>query len=308
MGIRKSKYWKAIVVTIGTSIGLLICAEAFLRYKYGLNKTILFRYDKDFEYIQIPQSVNRMGNNNYYNEYSQRNRELSKQDSVYVDFIGDSVLNGGVLVDQDSLATTKLSQYWTTYYHKPVLALNIAAGSWGPDNGFAYIKKYGDFKAKYIVMVVSSHDSYDDMTHENIVGKNPSYPNKQPLSAVTEAVFRYVPKYFSFLKNKDAANELMINKKTETSKFNSGFNDFYKYSITNHIPLVIYLHAEVSELRKKEYDEQGNEIIMFCKKNNIRLIKELDFNFPQSSYIDNIHFNSQGQEKLFEVLKSQLTI
>ena len=103
--------------------------------------------------------------------------------------------------------------------------------------------------------------------------------------------------------SKSAAKEeesLGINKQKGDSIFNSGFLDFYQYSLSNNIPLTIYLHAEKKELKAGSYNEQGQEILTFANERNIPIIKDLDDGLEISDYRDDIHINKQGQRKMAE--------
>ncbi|GHT08618.1 hypothetical protein AGMMS49525_17790 [Bacteroidia bacterium] len=73
----------------------------------------------------MQKKILKFGNHIFYNQFSQRNREIAPSDSIFVAFFGDSVLNGGAQTDNDSLATSLLSEYWTEKTGKNVLALNI---------------------------------------------------------------------------------------------------------------------------------------------------------------------------------------
>jgi len=280
--------------------GLLLILEIGLRVIFGFCDAVLLRTDPDYEYIAIPQKRHRFGNNIYYNSFSQRNAEPT--DSSLVLGFGDSVINGGTQTDQDSLATTHLSEYLSKKYSRPYLVTNISAGSWGPDNCYAYLKKQGNFGAKGMLLVVSSHDAYDDMNFMPVVGKNPDFPDKQYSLAIIELFDRYIiPRIFK--KKVDENSQLVINKQTVSTPFNSGFENFKRYSDSAHIPLTIYLHADKTELISGTYNSQGLEIINFCTRQNIRLIKELDYHLQESSYRDNIHLNSAGQRAMYEILK-----
>jgi hypothetical protein len=289
---------------------LLLGSELILRKMYGFADAILFREDKDFEYIPLPQSKIRFNHNVIYNSFSQRNREIAPTDSVIILGFGDSVLNGGVLVDQDSLATEMLSKFLTKKYRKNYVVTNISAPSWGPDNCFAYLKKYGNFGAKQIILVVSSHDAYDNMTFKKIVGIHRNYPNLQYQLAIFELFDRYL--YFRYLRNfigkkesnKNKNKNLGINKYKDGMPFNGGFEKFKEYSDSANIPLLIYLHAEIGELQNGKYNKQGQQIIKFCESNHIPLIKELDYHLPKDSYLDNIHLSEKGQHYMFEILKN----
>ena len=261
------------------------------------------------EYIPIPQKVFRFRKHDFYNSYSQRNREIQPSDSLIILGFGDSVLNGGTQTDQDSLATTLLSNYFFKEYGKKVLFTNISAGSWGPDNCYAYLKKYGNFHARSILLVVSSHDAYDNRTFEKVVGVHPNYPNEQYKSAIAEVVSRYIfPKYIEPLIYRDnnelrKNNDLMISKYKAGMSFNKGFADFKRYCDSTQIPLLIYLHAEKQELKDSHYNAQGKEIINFCLRNNVSLIKELDYHLQDYDYRDNIHLSERGQRDIFNILK-----
>lgn len=281
-------------------LGLLIVAELILRFGFGFCDAVLLRTDPDYEYIAIPQTRHRFGNNIFYNSFSQRNKE--PQDSSIILGFGDSVINGGTQTDQDSLATTHLSEFLTNKYSNHYLVTNISSGSWGPDNCFAYLKKQGNFGAKGILLVVSSHDAYDDMNFIPVVGKNPDFPDKQYSFAIVELIDRYIiPRIFK--KRVDENSSLAINKQTASTPFNTGFENFKKYCDSTGIPLTIYLHADKTELIAGNYNKQGLEIVNFCTRQNIRLIKELDYHLQESVYRDNIHLNSAGQRDMFEILK-----
>jgi hypothetical protein len=172
--------------------------------------------------------------------------------------------------------------------------LNISAGSWGPDNCYAYLQKYGDFAARIIFLVVSSHDAYDNMDFQPVVDVHPSFPTKQCKSAVYELVYRYLmPR---LLKKKPVSDHI-----TKGHKFNTGFEDFYQYAKDKHIPLCIYLHPDRKEVEKGEYDEQGQTIIAFCRERDILLLQGIETE-DASCFRDGIHLNEKGQRLMAEVI------
>ena len=140
---------------------------------------VLFQEDNAIEYIPAPnQHSVRFGNKIAYNEYSMRSLPIDADDRCIVLGFGDSVLNGGTLTDQDSIATTIVEKQLQRT-NESIRFLNISAGSWGPDNCAAYLNKFGSFNAKMIILFVSSHDAYDNMTFEKTVGVHKSYPKEQ---------------------------------------------------------------------------------------------------------------------------------
>ncbi|MEH6408658.1 MAG: hypothetical protein V7767_15380 [Leeuwenhoekiella sp.] len=290
--------------------GLFLIVELILRLGFGFCDTVLMQSDPDFEYIAQPnQDRHRFGNDIEYNSLSMRNEEVDPQ-AIHILGLGDSVLNGGVLTDQDSLATFIVAKKLTNKLHKKVQFLNISAGSWGPDNCYAYIKRYGDFNAKVIYLLVSSHDAHDDMNFSDVVGKHPSYPDRQYTLAVVELFDRYLyPRILKIFKKKneqeeDEAVSLGINKNGK--EFNTGFKDIVDFAKKRNIPLKILLHPEKHEFKMQDYNAQGKEIIEFCQKNNIELIKLIDKGYKTNFYRDGIHLNENGQKLLSDVIFKDL--
>ena len=121
-----------------------LCALELSLRSYGFCNAVLIKEDSAYEYIAIPQERYRFGKHIFYNKYFQRNEELTSVDSIIICAFGDSFINGGAAIDQDSLATTKLTRYLSNKYNKSVKVLNISAGSWAPDNCFAYLADYLD--------------------------------------------------------------------------------------------------------------------------------------------------------------------
>jgi len=103
---------------------------------------------------------------------------------------------------------------------------------------------------------------------------------------------------------KSAEDNLMINK--DGQGFNSGFSYLKNYSNEHDIPLLVYLHAEVQEIKEGKFDKGGQEIIAFCKQNQIPLISGLESGESNEMYIDQIHFNSAGQNLLARALLPHL--
>jgi lysophospholipase L1-like esterase len=108
--------------------------------------------------------------------------------------IGDSVVNGGAQTDQGQLATSILQQRLREKVGQDVIVGNISAGSWGPVNMLAYVKKFGLFDADVVVIVLSSHDYGDApaIPFKPVVGIQPEFPDHKPLLALQELVLRYL--------------------------------------------------------------------------------------------------------------------
>lgn len=296
----------AVILLALVVIGCIV-AEIALRKLWGFgDMTILFREDPAFEYIAQPnQDKTRFGNRVVYNQYSMRSLPVQEEDRCIVLGFGDSVINGGTLTDQDSLATTIVENKLKQNIGSGFRFLNISAGSWGPDNCAAYLNKYGSFNAKMIILFVSSHDAYDNMTFEKTVGVNQSYPEEPYPLAMLELIDRYLkPRLLGLVGRASQADDLMINK--GGSKFNPGFEFFKNYTQDHNIPFILCLHAEGKEVEAGKYNAQGEEILAYCSRNNIKVISGLQIGELPGDFRDEIHINESGQKRWAETLYDEI--
>jgi len=278
-----------------------------LRLGFGFCNTPLYISDPDFEYIYAPnQEVRRFGNIIRTNEYSMRSGSISNKDTTVILLVGDSVVLGGSLTDNDSLASTLLEYRLSKALNRVVRVLNIAAGSWGPDNIAAYLNKYSLFNADLICLMASSHDAHDNMTHADQVGIDINLPNKQFDWALKELWVRYLyPRYFKGISDTStdfapiAVGDAGIHK--NGVGFNPGFNQMKTIAKSAKIPFLLVLHPETSEIQSGQYNYEGQEIIQFAKKDSVLLIKELfEWKPTLSLYRENdvVHYNDEGQRYL----------
>lgn len=191
---RRALRW--LLSTLFVFLLVLLTGELIARYHYGLGDPPLSVFDSDMEYRFAPsKTYHRFGHLIHYNAYSQRADDFpenkSQSGELRVMVIGDSVVNGGALLDQSQIFTQVLQRELTDALHRPVIVGNISAGSWGPPNELAYMKKFGLFDADVVVLVFNGADSTDAMTFAPTVGVRPDYPDHAPVSALWEGVRRY---------------------------------------------------------------------------------------------------------------------
>lgn len=292
---------------------IISTVEIFLRTQFGFCDALLY-YDSDkYEYIAQPnQDRKRFGAHIRYNSFSQRSEEPDTTKNIILG-LGDSVIFGGTWMDQDSLATSIFTK------KTGIQMLNISAGSWGPDNCSAYLREAGTFRAKAMVLVCSSHDAYDVMSHIPVVGIYPNYPNKQYKSAIIELFGRYliprISNYINSAKQKLDPDASVVENiksndsvKKKSNKFNPGFDELKIIADSLKIPLIIYLHAEVNEIRNNAYNEMGIRIIEWANNNNVMLIEGLHAGEKDDMYKDIIHYNEKGQKHLAKVLIDKIKL
>lgn len=282
---------------------VFVVGELVLRFAFGFCDALLYNESDKYEYIAQPnQDRHRFGAHIYYNSYSQRNDEPDST-KVRVLGLGDSVIFGGTWMDQDSLASTLFSEATGTQM------LNISAGSWGPDNCAAYLKENGTFGASAMILVCSSHDAFDVMTHVPVVGVVPTYPDRQYKLAWAELIDRYIVPRIRMMFGKtevklDPDEQVVKNSefkntvRQKSSSFNNGFVQLLDISQKKNIPMAIYLHAENDEISAGRYNEMGQKIIEWAAEHDVCLIEGLKAGETEDMYHDKIHFNEAGQRFL----------
>ena len=279
---------------------ILFVVELYLRFYWGFCDSVLMQYSSRYEYIEQPnQNRFRFRKHIRYNSFSMRSDEVDSTALTILGF-GDSIFNGGVQVDQDSIASSILSKDLSKELGYKTQVLNVSAGSWGPDNCFAYLKEKGDFNSKLIFLVVSSHDAYDVMDFMPVIDKVDRYESKQYRSAIWELISRYaIPRV---MKNFPSDVVGIANK---SNKFNPGFADFANYCQQNRKPFFIYLNPDTTEVNAGKYKPEGEKIKDFCKSNQIECIEGLGHT-QLEDYRGVIHLNESGQRKMAELIKNAI--
>lgn len=286
---------------------LLLSVEIFLRVYFGFCNAPLYECDSNFEYmLSANQEGYRFGHHFYINSYQQRSEEPDSSKKIVLG-LGDSVIFGGMSVSNEETAPY--------IYHKltGIQMLNISAGSWGPDNCAAYLLRYGTFSAQAMYLLVSSHDAYDNMDFEPVVGKYVNYPKENYKFAIVEFFDRYgvgrVKKTLTQRLDPDEEVCSEVDKRLDTLKpFNSGFQSLKRISETYNIPFIVCLHAERGELKKNKYNDQGQAIINWCRTNNVKLILDMEEGLTNDMFLDKIHLNAKGNKFQAELMAKYITL
>jgi hypothetical protein len=302
---RKRKF----VYAAGAVLLLLGGLELFCRYRLGLGDPPLSRTDPEIEYLFVgPRTYHRFGNSIVYNTFSMRTHDFDARrrnpDEIRVLACGDSVINGGALTDQSQLMTTRLENHLSQDFHRPAVVMNVSAGSWGPPNFLAYVKRYGFFEADLLIIVVSSHDWADAPTWEPVVGVNSDFPDRTPTFALTEAVTRYLPRYLPH--GGASAPPARSPSQGEIDQAMGAFKTLVRMAQDKHIPVLVEQHFEQPELTAAETEGHRafREAIAELHVPNVEDAEPFaaEIKAGQTPYRDNIHLNPHGQEVLEGIL------
>lgn len=305
---RRPRRWLTIAALV--IMALLIGVELMARFYLGLGDPPLSMTDPEIEYLFKPsRTYHRFGNVIRFNAYSMRSDDFTSTkidpSELRVMVIGDSVVNGGVLTDQSRLATTLLGHFLAPDLHRKVVVGNISAGSWGPPNELAYLKKFGLFDADIIVLVMSSHDYADAPTFQPLVDVSPSFPGHTPWCATWEAVTRYLPQYLGRSSNEPTTPALPAQKDI----------DRCLAATRELIELARSKGAQVIAVQHPERDEVGGRfacghaelkaIFVECGVPVIQLdpVFSAELAAGRNPYRDHIHPNELGQELIARQLR-----
>ncbi|MCA1763899.1 MAG: hypothetical protein ABR574_05565 [Cryomorphaceae bacterium] len=295
----KNPFWRKLILILLVAGG----AEVILRL-IGFGNIPVYYSSDLYEYALEPkQEMKRFGNSIYINAEGMRSDELEPGDKPILKF-GDSVLHGGVATDQSDLASEILESRFESELPK-VRILNIAAGSWGPDNAFAWMMEHSDFDAQAIVLVFSSHDWQDQMTFRKVVGEVSFYPESRPFLALTDAAEWFYSRWFSEVDWDDLEENEEVTYKG--GKFNRGWQQFIDYCAKRGIPLVVYHHADLEEVTNKKWNKKGAKLEAFLADKNIARLSGLESGMEKADFRDEIHLTPSGQRKLANALEPTLT-
>ena len=292
-----------VVASLFVLVGLL---EVYARVVLGLGNPPLWMADPEIEYLPQPaKSYRRFGNRISYNAYSMRSRDFPRNkvnpDELRVLVVGDSVINGGAQTDQQALATTLLENKLAESLDRPVLVANIAAGSWGPPNILAYLRRFGLFDADVVVIVLNSPDYADAPTFEPL---GPKKPQRKPVLALQELHGKYLPRYFK--KNLGLRRKRQPPTPEAIDTCLSAVRELIRMTRQAGVTVLLAQHLKRSELAT-EPEIGHRKIAAVAQEAGIEPI-QLGPEFAKAlrdgpdPYLADIHPNEHGQRIIAEVL------
>ncbi|MDP3167024.1 MAG: hypothetical protein Q8N06_16435 [Hydrogenophaga sp.] len=312
MNARSSFLTRRALWLAASVVVLVVVVELVSRFVLGLGTPPLYEADAGFEYRLRPhQDVQRFGNHIQVNRWGMRspdfgNTKASAQE-LRVMVFGDSVVNGGSLIDQTELSTSVLQSALQTRLARPVTVGNISAGSWGPGNWLAYAERFGYFEADVVVLVVGSGDHADNPVFAPL---DADHPSQAPTLALEEAVLRYLPRYLPQpLRGllKEQTEGTTVSREPGPQDSARGEADLKRF-----LQLAQGEHRRVIVLHHPDHDEMSSGRYMDGHAQMRDLVQGLSLPFVElrtpylaagpGIYRDNIHHSAQGQQVMADTL------
>jgi lysophospholipase L1-like esterase len=285
-------------------LGIAVMAgagEGFARWHMGLGNPPLNVAHPRIEYMLRPnQDLHRFGHRFIVNAYGMRSRPFDRRKAngeLRVLVFGDSVVNAGNLINQDELATERIRQALERTRRIPVTVGNVSAGSWGPGNWLAYAREYGFFDADAVVLVISSHDATDNPTFAPLDPNK--YPTRRPVSALAEAVRRYL------------SAPAAVSIATDVEQGSRDLNAFLRLAQQHAKTVLVLQHLEKPELLDGRIKPGYYRIQKACAAAGVQTVS-LEAGFREAwqrgvdPYSDHIHLNAAGQQLIADAVLARL--
>jgi hypothetical protein len=280
---------------------LLVLAEIGSRLFFGLGNPPLYIADKEIGYLLAPnQNLRRFGNRFQINRYSMRGDEITPdrpQNTDRIFLVGDSVANGAWWTDEDRTISRLIQTNLPVRQGQKIEVLNASANSWSPRNQVAYLRRYGTFSARAIVLLINTDDLFGTQPTSLQVGKDRNYPNRKPFLALTELFKSFLPDV------KIPELEAIRDEKGDRVGFNlTAMAEIYDTAKKNNAESIIAitpLLRELGEGRSRDYELKARTRLKeFVTSKNIVFIDFIPiFNAtgnPEKLYRDNIHLTPEG--------------
>lgn len=289
---------------------ILVIMELVARFLLGLGDPPLSVVDSEIEYFYRPnQLVHPFGKVFKTNRYGMRSDDFSprKEDprELRVMVYGDSVINGGNLTDHSELATTILQNELAAALQRPVVVGNVTAGSWGPPNQLAHIRRYGFLDADIVILVLSSHDFDDAPTFAPL---NPAtHPSERPWSAALDGAMRYLPRYWQWPEQTEYVEPRKQPSTRDIETCLSAEREILEAARVARATTIVIQHWQATELRSGQPDRGHEEILLTAQQAGsptfqdapaMRAVAENG----SDPFRDNIHINAAGQKALARLM------
>jgi hypothetical protein len=207
-------------------------------------------------FLQPSKTYKRFHHRFAVNRYGMRADDFPPQKSspneLRVLVVGDSIVYGGVLLDQRDIDTEILKRALQKEFARPVVVGNASAKGWGPPNELEYLKRFGTLDADAIILELSSHDYADAPTFVPVVGVSVDFPDKAPFLALTDLFKTYLlPRYLHWGRTPAGVDETGADtghSEKDIVECRDAEREFFRFARENHAKVALVQHLSHPEL------------------------------------------------------------
>lgn len=313
----KLRFWFWAFLFLASS---LVVSELFCRFVLGLGDPPLFQADRTMEFLLQPSRAYRRFHNRFLvNQYSMRADDFpprkSSPDELRVLVVGDSIVYGGVRIDQADISTEILKRNLQREFARPVVVGNSSVKGWGPPDELGYLKRYGTLDADVVIFELSSHDYEDAPQFAPLVGISPAYPDKKPPGALADLFETYfVPRYLHRGSDAPAGDMLPVKVNATPSardiaQCRAAERELYFLARSSHAKVALVQHLSTTELEGQYLPGYyANQAV--AKELGVPYVDDADdlrarLKSGENPFYegDLLHLNRSGQEPLANALQ-----
>lgn len=319
----KAKVWGTGTLALVRRIAIvalfaLVFSEAVCEFAIGLGDPPLYQADSRMEYMLQPsRTYYRFHNRFSVNQYGMRADDFPPRKAdpreLRVLVIGDSIVYGGVRIDQSQIDTEILKRNLQQEFSRPVVVGNASAKSWGPPNELAYLERFGALDADVIILELSSHDYADAPTFAPVVGIAAEYPDKKPKLGIEDLLETYIlPRYFHMKtvpEGIDRTGIKLAETEEDIAQCREAEHKFFALARQQHAKIALVQHLSRTELDSPyQTGYSANQEVAIRDK--VPFVDDADalrakLRTGQDPFYagDNLHLNRSGQIALAETLQ-----
>ena len=290
---------------LGVAIALLFGAEIGLRLVFGLGYPVLIRPDPTYGYMPAPnQDLHRFFSYIHINAYGMRSEDIEANKppgTRRILFVGDSVLFGTTLVDQQRIFTNRIQSDLANAAPETQV-LNASAGGWAPSNELKFLEARGTFGADLIVFVLNTRDvTQSFQAFEN----NASNPTHNPPTAIADLFERYIaPRIFEHFAVHDPGSVGRSDPavETDTPKILATLSQAHRIALDHHARFAIIFTPAIDEgvtAYQQHWDKGVSMLLDWAKREDISVL-DMRQDFAQHAskevFLDGIHLKPFGHE------------
>lgn len=288
---RATKGWGQRVASVALFLFSALCVAEMAARLMGFHNTPLYEKHDAFEYRTVPNQRGRVYLNDYTINSLGMRGDVPDTSGVVVWICGDSVINGGVHCDEDSLAVARVDEKLESALGCTVSTLNISQGSWGPENTWAFVRHFETELGTpdNIVLVLNSQDWRDEMTH-----CYPGDSNDMPSSRSGLGLIRVVKE----LIGDDKTCESLAVRSGDT---HDALISWMSFAREKNIPFAVHMHPSLNEMKTQEWTAEGAQLVDFLNTHGVFWSSGLN-EMKIQHYRDQIHLTTSGQRCLAKTI------